>query len=167
MLYPSMIVQINNAFVDCWLTRQSKYTRLRSEFRQVSLPILFRILHSCHNLTFKFCTVVKAWALHTKINENGDVHISPTYHHASLLKIINITGSLFRGLGAYLPRRVCAQYGIWQNPMRSKTAAQLKHIIKTEPGIYTSLQCQHASEEGEHLFCSPTFRVLTNLVQLC
>ncbi len=47
------------------------------------------------------------------------------------------------------------------DPMRSKKAAQLKHLIKTEQEIYTSLLCQHASEEGAHLSCSPTFRSLS------
>ncbi len=52
------------------------------------------------------------------------------------------------------------------DPMRSKTAAQLKQMIKYESEIYTSLLCQHASEEGKHLSCSPAFRFLTNIVQL-
>jgi hypothetical protein len=51
--------------------------------------------------------------------------------------------------------------------MSGKVAAQLKDMIKTEQGIYTSLLCQHASDEGEHLSCSQAFRFLTNLVPLC
>jgi hypothetical protein len=36
------------------------------------------------------------------------------------------------------------------DPMRSKTAAQLKQMIKSDQELYTSLLCQHASEEGMH-----------------
>lgn len=44
--------------------------------------------------------------------------------------------------------------------MRSKTAAQLKQMIKSEQEIYSSLLCQHASEEGAYLSCSPAFSFL-------
>lgn len=41
-----------------------------------------------------------------------------------------------------------SNYLLELDPMRSKTAAQLKQMIKYEQDIYTNLLCQHASEEG-------------------
>ena len=41
-----------------------------------------------------------------------------------------------------------SKYLLELDPMRSKTAAQLKQMIKHEQDIYTNLLCQHASEEG-------------------
>lgn len=41
-----------------------------------------------------------------------------------------------------------SNYLLELDPMRSKTAAQLKQMIKNEQDIYTNLLCQHASEEG-------------------
>ena len=35
------------------------------------------------------------------------------------------------------------------DPMRIKTAAQLKQMIKSEQDVYTSLLCQHANEQGK------------------
>ena len=41
-----------------------------------------------------------------------------------------------------------SNYLLELDPMCSKTAAQLKQMIKYEQDIYTNLLCQHASEEG-------------------
>ena len=41
-----------------------------------------------------------------------------------------------------------SNYLLGLDPMRSKTAAQLKQMIQYEQDIYTNLLCQHASEEG-------------------
>jgi hypothetical protein len=67
----------------------------------------------------------------------------------------------------------CAKSEFWTyllelDPMLSKTAAQFKQMIKYKQDIYTSLLrvCQHASEEGKHLSCSPAFRFLANIVPL-
>jgi hypothetical protein len=35
------------------------------------------------------------------------------------------------------------------DPVRNKTAAQLKQIIKPEQDVYTSLLCRHANEQGK------------------
>jgi hypothetical protein len=133
--------------VDYQLTRQPKFTMLLGKFRQVCLHIIIFYLFDNQNLTFKFCTVVKPWAIHIEVNENGDVHISPT------------------------KKNVCAVRHLVNRTHKAKTDEVIGGSASTFDGfeelmesmllgsLYTSLLCQQASEEGKHLNCSPAFRI--------
>ncbi len=44
--------------------------------------------------------------------------------------------------------------------MRSKTAAQLKQMIKAEQEVYSTLLFQHASQEGAVYYNSPAFMIV-------